>query len=138
MHSIVLAQKVRSRALSHLQTLFQNDRINLILTPTTAITSPRLPSSYSALSLGYSNNSLASDAMRFAFLSNFAGLPALSVPVGWDEVGLAVGLQVMGEWWDEGTLMVFGKWVETLGKENPEFGFKRADKWIGDVTKEVK
>jgi aspartyl-tRNA(Asn)/glutamyl-tRNA(Gln) amidotransferase subunit A len=41
---------------------------------------------------------------------NLAGLPALSVPVGMVK-GLPVGLQVIGNYFSENTLLNFGKWV---------------------------
>lgn len=36
---------------------------------------------------------------------NLAGLPALSVPCGFDNSGLPIGLQLIGKHWDEGTLL---------------------------------
>ena len=43
--------------------------------------------------------------MRFAFLANFTGVPAITFPVGYDRDGLPVCLQVMGRWWDEDKLL---------------------------------
>jgi aspartyl-tRNA(Asn)/glutamyl-tRNA(Gln) amidotransferase subunit A len=37
--------------------------------------------------------------------ANYFGLPAVSVPCGWDEHGLPIGLQVVGKPWDEATVL---------------------------------
>jgi aspartyl-tRNA(Asn)/glutamyl-tRNA(Gln) amidotransferase subunit A len=43
-------------------------------------------------------------AMRFANPENLTGLPATSVPVGYDQRGLPVGLQLMADPWEENVL----------------------------------
>jgi aspartyl-tRNA(Asn)/glutamyl-tRNA(Gln) amidotransferase subunit A len=42
---------------------------------------------------------------RFAFLANLTGLPAGSAPVGSDGNGLPIGLQLVGDAWDEATVI---------------------------------
>ena len=39
---------------------------------------------------------------------NRAGLPALSVPCGFDDVGLPIGLQIIGKHFDEATVLRLG------------------------------
>uniref|UniRef100_A0A7C3RNJ7 Glutamyl-tRNA(Gln) amidotransferase subunit A n=1 Tax=Archaeoglobus fulgidus TaxID=2234 RepID=A0A7C3RNJ7_ARCFL len=48
---------------------------------------------------------------------NLAGVPALSVPVGFER-GLPVGLQVIGNYFSENTLLNFGKWLAGRFEEN--------------------
>jgi aspartyl-tRNA(Asn)/glutamyl-tRNA(Gln) amidotransferase subunit A len=36
---------------------------------------------------------------------NLAGLPAISVPCGFDGAGLPIGLQIAGRAWDEATVL---------------------------------
>ena len=48
----------------------------------------------------------ALDAMcRFAFLGNVTGVPAGVAPVGRDRNGLPVGLQIVGDAWDEACVL---------------------------------
>ncbi len=44
----------------------------------------------------------------FTITVNLAGLPALSLPVGFDPSGLPIGMQVIGNYLDEGTLLAIG------------------------------
>lgn len=44
--------------------------------------------------------------------ANLAGLPAMSVPVGLDEQGLPIGLQLIGRRYDEETLLASGQVIE--------------------------
>ncbi len=62
----------------------------------------------------------AIDAMcRFNFLGNLTGLPALSAPVGVDGGGLPIGLQIVGDAWDEATVLAVGAHLERLGAASP-------------------
>jgi aspartyl-tRNA(Asn)/glutamyl-tRNA(Gln) amidotransferase subunit A len=59
---------------------------------------------------------MAIDAMcRFNFLGNLTGLPALSAPVGVDSKALPIGLQVVGDAWDEATVLAVGAHLERIG-----------------------
>jgi aspartyl-tRNA(Asn)/glutamyl-tRNA(Gln) amidotransferase subunit A len=44
----------------------------------------------------------------FTIAVNLAGLPALSVPCGFDQSGLPIGLQLIGRPFDEATLLQAG------------------------------
>ena len=51
---------------------------------------------------------MLSAIMQFTGVPSLAGLPALSIPVGFDADGLPVGMQVIGRPFDEGTLFRLG------------------------------
>jgi aspartyl-tRNA(Asn)/glutamyl-tRNA(Gln) amidotransferase subunit A len=44
----------------------------------------------------------------FTLPANLAGLPALSLPCGFDAKGLPIGLQIMGKYFDEATILRIG------------------------------
>ena len=48
----------------------------------------------------------------FTTLANLVGIPALSMPCGFDEKGLPVGLQIMAKPWDEERLLALGRSLE--------------------------
>jgi aspartyl-tRNA(Asn)/glutamyl-tRNA(Gln) amidotransferase subunit A len=45
--------------------------------------------------------------------ANYFGLPAISVPCGWDARGLPIGLQIVGRPWDEATVLGLAHHLET-------------------------
>ncbi len=59
------------------------------------------------------------DWLRFAFLATTAGLPAISLPVGFSDDGLPVGIQLIGPARGEAKLLAVAKWIEdALGGPN--------------------
>lgn len=95
------AQCVRTRTVQHFERAFQ--QVDVILTPATALTAPAIPPS--ALDGGESDISLLNEIMRFATPANLTGHPAISFPVGYDSQGLPIGLQAIGRYWEEHTLL---------------------------------
>ena len=104
----VQAQRVRTGVMrSFLSALRQ---VDAIATPTAAITAPAVVEK--AQPHGESDVALATQAMRYTSVANFTGLPAISVPVGYDSRGLPVGLQLLGKPWDEGRLLSIARLLE--------------------------
>ena len=48
----------------------------------------------------------------YTSLANLAGIPALSVPCGYTEGGLPLGMQIMGKPFDEATVLKVGHLYE--------------------------
>ncbi|KAI7872591.1 amidase signature domain-containing protein [Spinellus fusiger] len=105
----VKAQQVRTRLMNYLTTLF-ND-VDLVLSPTTSIQAPLIPSK--AHAYGMSNTKLTLAGTQYLSLANLTGIPAVSVPIGFHN-DLPVGLQLMAGWWQEALLLRMAKVLERM------------------------
>lgn len=68
---------------------------------------------------GFLDTKVIDALCRFMFLGNLTGLPALSAPVGCDAFGLPVGLQLVGDAWDEATVLAAAAHLERIGVAVP-------------------
>lgn len=100
-YDYVHAQRHRARLWHHLAGVLE--QVDAVVSPATGCTAPLLPDD--ALATGESNLEVTGQIMRFAFPANLSGLPAISVPVGYDGSELPIGLQVMGRAWEEHVLL---------------------------------
>jgi aspartyl-tRNA(Asn)/glutamyl-tRNA(Gln) amidotransferase subunit A len=73
--------------------------VDVIALPTTAITAPRYSEEDEKIS--FSDPASLEGLVRFTFLGNLTGNPAGTAPVGLDGAGLPIGLQILGDAWDE-------------------------------------
>ncbi|MFO0616862.1 MAG: amidase [Polyangiaceae bacterium] len=92
--------------------------VDVIALPTTATTAPVLEDvdRFSTFS-----DPTALDAMcRFAFLGNLTGLPGGTAPVGADADGLPIGLQILGDAWDEHVVLGVLAHLERIGVAAPK------------------
>lgn len=86
------------------------DRVDVVLTPTTARPAPRIGTLDGA---GYwATGNAAGAACPFAWAWNVTGWPGLSVPAGFTERGLPIGAQLLGRENDEATLLALGAQLE--------------------------
>ncbi len=77
--------------------------VDVLAMPTTAITAPRYTESDAKTS--FSDPAALDGVCRYAFLANLTGLPAGTAPIGTDTEGLPIGLQIMGDAWDEAAVL---------------------------------
>ncbi|MBA0843093.1 hypothetical protein Goarm_000311 [Gossypium armourianum] len=106
----VAAQCLRRRIMHHHMEIFK--KVDVIVTPTTGMTAPKIPSS--ALKDGETDMQVTAYLMRFIVAGNLLGLPAITVPVGYDKQGLPIGLQLIGRPWGESTILHLASAVEEL------------------------
>jgi aspartyl-tRNA(Asn)/glutamyl-tRNA(Gln) amidotransferase subunit A len=90
--------------------------VDLLALPSAA---PAAKVSDTDMKTGFLDTKVIDSLCRFMFLGNLSGLPALSAPVGCDNFGLPVGLQLMGDAWDEATIFAASAHLERIGVAVP-------------------
>jgi aspartyl-tRNA(Asn)/glutamyl-tRNA(Gln) amidotransferase subunit A len=81
--------------------------------PTTAITAPRYLETEERMP--FSDPTAIDGLCRFNFMGNLTGLPAGTAPIGLDSKGLPIGLQIVGDAWDEPTILSVLAHLERIG-----------------------
>lgn len=87
--------------------------VDVLALPTTAITAPRYEERDEKTC--FSDPASIEGLCRYTFLGNLTGLPAGTAPVGVDGAGLPVGLQIVGDAWDEATVLYVLAHLEASG-----------------------
>ncbi|CAG8661383.1 241_t:CDS:2, partial [Gigaspora rosea] len=123
----IKSQQVRTRMMRNISVVFSG--VDLILTPTCAINAPQIYPR--ALKYGEINTLVTADGTRFAQLANFTGIPAVTVPAGYNDKNLPIGLQFMAKWYDEATLLRVAKVSEEIFESERR---RPAEKyWLGNL-----
>ncbi|KAK9735555.1 hypothetical protein RND81_04G212500 [Saponaria officinalis] len=97
----IKAQKIRNRQMHFFNKIFA--KADVIVTPTTGVTATRIQDD--ALATGELDYITGAALVRYIVAGNFLGLPAVTVPIGYDKDGLPIGLQFIGRPWSEATLL---------------------------------
>jgi Asp-tRNA(Asn)/Glu-tRNA(Gln) amidotransferase A subunit family amidase len=97
----IKAQRIRTRVIDMFRDIYKD--VDAIITPATGIVAPEV--SIEDAEGGYSDLTRTTETMRYVFPANLAGLPAISFPAGYDSIGLPIGMQAMGRWWEEDLLL---------------------------------
>jgi Asp-tRNA(Asn)/Glu-tRNA(Gln) amidotransferase A subunit family amidase len=110
---VLAAEKIRTFAMQYLQRdIFRDMQIDAIVSPTLGSKVPKPARGYR--STGESNTPLVYKVMRFMPLANFLGLPAMSIPVGYEkDTGLPIGFQLLGDAWMEHKLLRIAAVIES-------------------------
>ena len=116
----VHAQRMRTRALNIFKSIFSE--VDLVATPTTAVTAPSIPTNSGAI--GWNDLGTVTELMRFVFVGNLIGCPAISFPVGYDSDGLPIGMQMMANHWQEHKLFKTAVFAEQIVER------KRPSVWV--------
>lgn len=113
------AQKVRTLIIQNFEEAFKD--VDLIIGPTTPITAMTLGESAKYPFFGELMDRLAEP-------SSMAGLPAISIPIGLDNMDMPIGLQVIGPQFAEGLILDLAYQYE---RETDLFGIPRkgVEKW---------
>ncbi|KAH0987895.1 hypothetical protein GBA52_015072 [Prunus armeniaca] len=97
----IKAQKIRNRQMQFHMNLFT--QADVIVSPTIGVTAYTILDD--ALNTGELDYINGAALVRYSIAGNFLGLPAVTVPVGYDKSGLPIGLQLIGKPWFEATLI---------------------------------
>ncbi|KAH9310158.1 hypothetical protein KI387_038069, partial [Taxus chinensis] len=95
------AQRHRFRQMYYHTEIFK--KASVIVTPTTGITAYHIQRD--ALKYGEIDYINSAELMRYQIAGNLLGLPAISIPVGYDTFGMPIGIQFIGRPWSEATLL---------------------------------
>ncbi len=107
LRAVDYVQAQRLRADGRARLLASLAGVDALALPTTTITAPPLGERRVELAGGRHGDRVA-ELTRFACVASAAGLPALSLPCGFDADGLLIGLQLVGAPFAEGLLLRLG------------------------------
>jgi aspartyl-tRNA(Asn)/glutamyl-tRNA(Gln) amidotransferase subunit A len=95
------AEQLRALLIEDFKAVFQ--RVDVVVTPASPVTAWRRGQA-SVVTGGMEESPIAA-SWRLTYPFNLTGLPALSLPCGFDSRGLPVGLQIAGKPFDEATVL---------------------------------
>ncbi|XP_030551428.1 fatty acid amide hydrolase-like isoform X2 [Rhodamnia argentea] len=97
----IKAQRIRNRQLQFHRKIFA--KADVIVSPTIGVTAYEIfDDARETGELDYINGAAL---VRYSIAGNFLGLPTITIPVGYDKLGLPIGLQFIGRPWSEPTLI---------------------------------
>jgi len=103
----IRAQKIRNRMTVEIKKCFEE--VDLIIGPVT----PNL--NISATTDINKKEAYLSDLFLIPF--NMSGMPAMSAPIGKSDDGFPIGLQIIGNYLEEGKMLGFANFLASLNKE---------------------
>lgn len=95
------AQQTRERVREDFRAAFE--QVDAIVAPTTPIAAPRL--GQQTATIGSESESVRGALVRMNRPANFTGFPAISVPCGFTQSGLPIGMALYGPRWGEAKLL---------------------------------
>lgn len=110
------AQRLRSGLRAEIAGAFRD--VDLLALP--ACAAPAARATDAEFDGGFLDARALDACCRFMFLGNLTGCPALSAPVGLDEERLPLGLQLVGDAWDEATVLAAAAHLERIGAARVE------------------
>lgn len=118
----IQAQRYRALLRSRFVDAFR--QVDVVICPTLPFTATPLGAT-TVLIEGAQEEDMLSAIMQFTGAASLTGLPALSVPCGFDAEGLPIGMQLIGRPFDESTLFQLGVAFQRATKfhlQKPEVG----------------
>jgi len=106
----IKAQRIREKLRQEMHAAFES--YDVLIMPTGPVVAPTIAASTGKPG-GYYQGARDLARRRYTSPAPLAGLPAISVPCGFSERGLPVGLQIIGKAFDEATLFKVGQAYES-------------------------
>ncbi len=106
------ALETREKFIQQLHLTMANAGVDALAVPTTSITAPQI--NQESILIGETDHSTRALLLRTNRPANLAGVPAISVPIGFTPGGLPVGLQLIGAVTDEHLLLQLAHTFERL------------------------
>lgn len=97
----IQAQRARALLRAEAEALF--DRVDVLATPSAPVTAT--PIGARSVVVNEQRRDLSLIQAKCSLPFDLTGQPAMSVPCGFDDAGLPVGLQIAGRCWDEATIL---------------------------------
>ncbi|MBI1396286.1 MAG: amidase [Betaproteobacteria bacterium] len=119
----VKAQRIRREACDAL--LGALGDADVLVTPTLPCAPPE--AGQTMMTVGGRALPVAGMLTRFTSPFNMTGLPALSVPCGFDDQGLPVSVQIVGRRGHDARVLAIGRWIENLVAPDPVHAFVADD-----------
>lgn len=107
----VLAQRLRGALRRELAQAFRE--VDLIAHPTVGGPPPKVSDAEEVA--GFVDPEALQQASAYCYLGNLSGSPAGTAPVGFDDKGLPVGLEILGDPWDEASVLAALAHLERTG-----------------------
>ncbi|HEY3597247.1 MAG TPA: amidase [Paraburkholderia sp.] len=108
------AEQLRALLIEDFKAVFE--RVDVVVTPASPVTAWRR--GQAAVVTGGVEESPLAASWRLTYPFNLTGLPALSLPCGFDARGLPVGLQIAGKPFDEATILRVAQAYEGVHRWN--------------------
>jgi aspartyl-tRNA(Asn)/glutamyl-tRNA(Gln) amidotransferase subunit A len=108
------AREVQSRVRAEFDLALK--QVDAIIAPTVPMTAPRIGEN--VVQIESTEEPVRGALIRLNRPANFTGLPAISLPCGWSDENLPIGLQLIGNAWAEEHLLVIAQLFE---QAHPEF-----------------
>jgi aspartyl-tRNA(Asn)/glutamyl-tRNA(Gln) amidotransferase subunit A len=119
----VLAQRLRGALRRETLRFFAD--VDLLALPSLAGPPPKVSDSEELE--GFLDPDALEHASAFVYVGNLCGNPAGTAPVGFDDNGLPVGLQILGDAWDEASVVQVLAHLERLGVAEVKAGPNHQD-----------
>lgn len=103
----IKSQKIRRKLANEFMEAFK--KVDIILTPSTVGVAFPIKQTEEEINTNKDSNALND---FFVCPANMAGLPAISVPFGFSSTGLPIGMQFIGNYFDEQSIFDFGLFIE--------------------------